>query len=48
LNSVEWKLKLGAYRLFYNVEEKVRIVSIEGITAKKRNKYIFQGEEREL
>jgi mRNA-degrading endonuclease RelE of RelBE toxin-antitoxin system len=41
-------LRLGVYRVLYNVEETVRIVSIEHIAAKQGNKYIFQGEEGEL
>ncbi|MEQ8961114.1 MAG: type II toxin-antitoxin system RelE/ParE family toxin [Coleofasciculus sp. C2-GNP5-27] len=47
-DTAEWELRLGVYRVLYNVEEKVRIVSIERIAAKQRNKYIFQGEEGEL
>lgn len=47
-DTAEWELRLGEYRVLYNVEEKVRIVSIERIAAKPGNKYIFQGEEGEL
>ena len=47
-DTAEWELKLGVYRVLYNVEEQVRIVSIERIAAKPGNKYIFQGEEGEL
>ncbi len=47
-DTAEWELRLGMYRVLYNVEEKVRIVSIERIAAKPRNKYLFQGEEGEL
>lgn len=47
-DTAEWELRLGAYRVLYNVEETVRIVSIERIAAKQGNKYIFQGEEGEL
>lgn len=47
-NTAEWELRLGEYRVLYNVEELVSIVSIERIAAKPGNKYIFQGEEGEL
>jgi len=47
-DTAEWELRLGAYRVLYNVEQTVRIVSIERIAAKQGNKYIFQGEEGEL
>lgn len=47
-DTAEWELRLGVYRVLYNVEETVRIVSIERIASKPGNKYIFQGEEREL
>jgi mRNA-degrading endonuclease RelE of RelBE toxin-antitoxin system len=47
-NTAEWELRLGKYRVLYNVEELVKIVSIERVAAKPSNKYIFQGEEGEL
>jgi mRNA-degrading endonuclease RelE of RelBE toxin-antitoxin system len=47
-DTAEGELRLGVYRVLYNVEETVRIVSIEHIAAKQGNKYIFQGEEGEL
>lgn len=47
-NTAEWELRLGEYRVLYNVDQLVRIVSIERVAAKPGNKYMFQGEEREL
>lgn len=48
-NTAEWELRVSAYRILYNVEsEKVKIVNIERIALKRRNKYIFQGKEEEL
>ncbi|HEY9852767.1 MAG TPA: addiction module toxin RelE [Leptolyngbyaceae cyanobacterium] len=47
-NTAEWELRLGEYRVLYNVEELVSIVSIQRVAAKPGNKYIFQGEEGEL
>jgi mRNA-degrading endonuclease RelE of RelBE toxin-antitoxin system len=47
-NTAEWELRVGLYRVLYNVDQQVKIVSIEHIAAKPGNKYIFQGEEEEL
>jgi mRNA-degrading endonuclease RelE of RelBE toxin-antitoxin system len=47
-NTAEWELRVGVYRILYNVENQVKIVSIERIAAKPGNKYIFQGKEEEL
>lgn len=47
-NTAEWELRLGEYRVLYNVDQLVRIVSIERIAAKPGNRYIFQGDEGEL
>ncbi len=47
-DTAKWELRLGVYRVLYNVEEQVRIVSIERIAAKRGNQYVFQGEKGEL
>lgn len=48
-NTAEWELRVSVYRVLYNVEsEKVKIVNIERIALKQRNKYLFQGKEEEL
>ena len=46
--TAEWELRLGKFRVFYDVYEAVRIVAIEAIAEKKGNRLLFQGEEQEL
>ena len=46
--TAEWELRIGSFRVFYDVDEIVRIVAIEAIAEKKRDSLFFQGEEREL
>jgi mRNA-degrading endonuclease RelE of RelBE toxin-antitoxin system len=47
-NTSEWELRVGSFRVFYDVYEVVRIVAIEAIARKKGSVLFFQGEEREL
>ena len=44
----EWELRLGKYRVFYNVEEQVKIVAIQAIGFKIGNELYIRGERREL
>ncbi len=46
--TAEWELRLGDYRVIYDVYEVVRIVSIEAVGLKIGNIYRFGGEERDL
>lgn len=39
----EWELRVGVYRVFYNVEEMIEIVRIEGIGEKPNNTILFRG-----
>jgi mRNA-degrading endonuclease RelE of RelBE toxin-antitoxin system len=39
----EWELRIGVYRVFYDVEERVKIVRIEGIGEKPNNAVLFRG-----
>lgn len=41
----EWELRIGAFRVFYNVDETVLIVSIERIGFKPNNVVSFHGQE---
>jgi mRNA-degrading endonuclease RelE of RelBE toxin-antitoxin system len=47
-NTAEWELRLDRYRVFYDVAETVRIVSIEAIGLKIGNMIYFRGEEGEV
>ena len=44
----EWELRLGKYRVFYNVENDVQIVSIEVIGFKRANQLFVRGKRRDL
>lgn len=44
----EWELRIDHYRVFYNVEAVVRIVSIEAIGFKLGNILFIRGDKREL
>ena len=49
LNDVaEWELRLGRYRVFYDVEKVIHIVSIEVIGFKSGNRLFVRGKRREL
>jgi mRNA-degrading endonuclease RelE of RelBE toxin-antitoxin system len=40
-----WELRIGIFRVFYNVDELVQIVSIERIGEKPNNPVFFRGQE---
>ena len=44
----EWELRIGRFRVLYNVEGEVKIVSIEAIGIKIGNDLIIRGEKRKL
>ncbi len=44
----EWELRLGRFRVFYDVDEQAETVKIEAIGFKEGSKLIIHGEEYEL
>jgi mRNA-degrading endonuclease RelE of RelBE toxin-antitoxin system len=40
----EWELRIGVFRVFYNVDNLVQIVSIERIAEKPNNTVFFRGQ----
>lgn len=44
----EWELRVGKFRVLYNVDEPVRSVSIEAVGFKIGNLLFFRGRKREL
>lgn len=44
----EWELRIGKFRVFYNVEIDVQIVSIEVIGFKRGNQLFVRGKRRNL
>lgn len=43
----EWELRIEAYRVFYNVELNVQIVSIEAVGIKRDNRLFVRGKRRD-
>jgi mRNA-degrading endonuclease RelE of RelBE toxin-antitoxin system len=43
----DWELRIGVYRVYYNVEEQVRVVAIERIGEKPNNTVFFRGQQEE-
>ena len=46
--TAEWELRIGRFRVFYDVDRVVRIASVEAIGLKEGNVVLFQGKEEEL
>jgi len=44
----EWELRIGKFRVFYNVERDVEIVSIEAVGLKKGSQLLVRGKRRDL
>lgn len=44
----EWEVRIGKYRVFYDVRQNERIVEVKVIGEKRGNKVVVRGEEYEL
>ncbi len=44
----EWELRLGDFRILYNVDEIVRIVEIQRVGEKRGNRFFVRGREGEI
>ncbi len=44
----EWELRLGDFRILYNVDEIVRIVEVQRVGEKRGNRFLFRGREGEI
>lgn len=44
----EWELRIGVFRVLYDVDQIVRIVSVQRIGKKPGSQFTFRGEEVEL
>jgi mRNA-degrading endonuclease RelE of RelBE toxin-antitoxin system len=44
----EWELRLGAFRVLYNVEETVSIVDVQRVAEKQGNAFFFRGSQEDL
>jgi len=46
--TAEWELRIGNFRVLYDVDEQVRIVDIERVGLKRGNTFFFRGKEEEI
>ncbi len=44
----DWELRIGKYRVLYDIEEQVKIVAIQAIGFKIGNELYIRGERRKL
>lgn len=44
----EWELKIGNFRVLYNIESEVYIVEIQKIGQKRGNTFFFRGQGEQL
>ncbi len=44
----QWELRIGQFRVLYNVETAVRVVDVRRIGKKQRNLYLFRGQQEDL
>jgi mRNA-degrading endonuclease RelE of RelBE toxin-antitoxin system len=44
----EWELRLGGFRVLYNVEEEVSIVDIQRVAEKRGNAFFLRGIQEDL
>ncbi len=47
-NVAAWELRIGRFRVFYNVDDAVRIVSIEAVGFKVGNLLFVRGKRKDL
>jgi mRNA-degrading endonuclease RelE of RelBE toxin-antitoxin system len=46
--KADWELRIGNFRVLYDVDTEVRIVEIQRIGEKQENTFLFRGREEEL
>lgn len=47
-NIAAWELRIGEFRVFYNVDRVVSIVEVQRIAEKQGNTFIFRGEQEDV
>lgn len=48
-NSIAtWELRLGDFRVFYDVDDGVQVVAIQRIAQKRRNLFLFRGQQEDV
>jgi mRNA-degrading endonuclease RelE of RelBE toxin-antitoxin system len=46
--TAQWELRLGDFRVLYNVDDQIRIVEIQRIGEKQRDAFFFRGKRGAL
>ena len=46
--SAEWELRIGTFRVFYDVDKETDLVKVEAVGYKQENTLFVHGEEYEL
>ena len=46
--TAEWELRIGNFRVLYDVDEQARIVDIERIGLKRGNTLFFRGQQEDI
>ncbi len=46
--TAKWELRVGRFRVFYDVDTIVRVVSIEAVGLKIGNRLFFRGKEKQV
>ena len=47
-STASWELRIGDFRVFYDVADHIRIVAIERVGEKRGNSVFFRGRKEEL
>lgn len=47
-STAEWELRIGDFRVLYDVDEQVRIVEIRRIGRKHRREFFFRGKKEDI
>jgi mRNA-degrading endonuclease RelE of RelBE toxin-antitoxin system len=47
-SSAQWELRIGAFRVLYDVDQQVQIVEIQRIGEKRGNRFFFRGREEDV
>ena len=47
-STAEWELRLGQFRVFYDVDQQVRIVEIQRVGEKRGNTFFFRGQQEDI
>ncbi len=47
-DTAEWELRIGNFRVLYDVDERVRIVEIQRVGEKRGSRFFFRGQEEDV